>query len=640
MAFVVSDGSLAAVERAPATPLFSIRIGDNLTRDYAALWRAQPELRTVVDFLARNVAQLGLHAFRRLSDVDRQRLAAHPLVDLLERPNPSTTRFRLVNSLVHDLCIFDNAFWLKVRVDGKTLGVRRIRPQRVIPLGANWLEPEEYQIYGTRATLTVPASSLVHFRGYNPTDDRVGSPPIESLRQILAEEWAANVYREQLWRNGTRAAGYIQRPADAPDWGSKGRERFRKEWNAQYTGNATTAGSTPILEDGMTYVPAGTSPRDAQYIESRKLTREEVARSFHVPLPMVGLLEHATFSNIREQHKNLYQDCLGPWLQMIVEDLELQLVPDVPDTAGVYLEFNINEKLRGSFEEQAAQLQASVGGPYMTRNEARARLNLPQLDGGDELITPLNVTATGSTGPEPPPDDTEPKRRKPSVSVKARAPQAVTDTAASDLAKFFKRQGQVVLSALGADKAKGRKAAVDDVFDADRWNDELAADLMRVNNRIASSAARLTAQDFGEDADAIDPAVMTEWLAANATGVAKVLNTVTAGNIGDRLTADDPLAEIGRLFASYAAARAVQIAATQTAAISGFGTVEAAKQLGGDEVTKTWLAGPNARPSHAALNGQTVGLHDTFSNGARWPADSNLDADEAAGCNCSLQING
>lgn len=84
---------------------------------------------------------------------------------------------------------------------------------------------------------------------------------------------------------------------------------------------------------------------------------------------------------------------------MIQQDLALQLLPDFPDTKDLYVEFNLAEKLRGSFEEQAVQLQTAVGGPWMSRNEARARVNLPQVENGDDLITPLNVLTGGQASP-------------------------------------------------------------------------------------------------------------------------------------------------------------------------------------------------------------------------------------------------
>jgi HK97 family phage portal protein len=656
MAFVVSSGALRGVERAAPPPVYSMRIGaSNQYRDYAELWRAQPELRTVVDFLARNIAQLGLHVFRRVSDVDRLRLNDHPLAALLGKPNLSTTPYRMVDALVHDVCIFDNAFLLKVRdADSSTpLGLRRIRPGRIVPTGDDWLEPEGYEIIGSRGRLPVDTSDVVHFRGYNPNDDRLGTPPVESLRQILTEEWAANVYREQLWRNGARLSGYISRPLDAPEWGDKGRKRFHSEWQAQFSGDSSRAGETAILEDGMTFQPTAVTPRDSQYIESRKLTREEVARSYHVPLPMVGILDHATFTNIKELHKQLYQDCLGPWLENFQQEIELQLLPDLPDTTNVYVEFNIAAKLNGSFEEQAVQLQGAVGGPYMSRNEARARLNLPMVDGGNELITPLNVTVGAIPPPQDPdapvpdaqdePSDSaqdDPKTRR--LLVKARAPQRMTDKAAETIAKFFARQGAAIASALGAEKSRGvLKAAVPDVFDTERWNGELAADLLLMSTPIAVTAARDTMQQIGLEPGDFDPYVMSGWLAAHAAGVAKGLNAATAGDLATAIdaaeSAADAIVAVNALFDTWQNGRAQQIATTLTSSMSGFGTVEVGRHHGGSDATKTWVTGDNPRPEHAALDGETVPIDGEFSDGSRWPGGSGNAADDS-NCNCDVTI--
>lgn len=128
----------------------------------------------------------------------------------------------------------------------------------------------------------------------------------------------------------------------------------------------------------MKFVPASQSAKDLQYIEARKLTREEVASAYFIPPTMLGLMGGATYSNITEQHKMLYQDTLGPWLQMIKEEIELQLVPDLAD-GDVYVEFNLREKLTGSFEERQAAITGAVGGPTMTINEARALDNRTRL---------------------------------------------------------------------------------------------------------------------------------------------------------------------------------------------------------------------------------------------------------------------
>lgn len=402
MAFVMSQGRLARIERpvrAAFAPTGSLRLSDTEIAAYAEIWRAQPQVRTVVSFLARNISQLGLHLYRRVSDLDRERVTDHPLAEILAQPNPYTTPYRFMESIVSDMAIYDNAIVVKVRLEGQPRALVRVDPTRVAPVGDNPFTAEAYELRGPRDRVTVPADQVIHLRGYSAVDERWGCSPLEALAGILMEDHQARLYRQQLWRNGARVSGYLERPSEAPEWSDEGKERFRAQWQAQYAGDGGRVGGTPILEDGMKYVPAGTSPKDAQWAESRKLTREEVTAAYHIPLTLVGILDNATYSNISEQHKMMYQDTLAPWLTMIQQDLALQLLPDFPDTKDLYVEFNLAEKLRGSFEEQAVQLQTAVGGPWMSRNEARARVNLPQVENGDDLITPLNVLTGGQASP-------------------------------------------------------------------------------------------------------------------------------------------------------------------------------------------------------------------------------------------------
>ena len=401
MAFVATTGSVRSLSRRSITVTPGrILLSGNYSADYAEIWRTQESVRTVVSFLARNIAQLGVGLYERVGDTDRRKLQDHPLAALLRQPNPWTSRYRFIQSLVCDFAIYDNAYWLKTD-DGGARGLIRIPPQIVKPHGDDWLTPAEFKVDGTSGTRIYPRNQIVFFRGYG-LDKDAGISPLESLRRTLREEYAASEMREQIMRNGARISGYLQRPVDAPDWSDTARERFKKSWQSQYTGSGPGAGGTPVLEDGMTFTPAAQTAKDLQYIEARKLTREEVAAAYFVPPPMLGILDNATFSNITEQHKMLYQDTLGPWLTMITEEIELQLLPDFePVPQRFYVEFNLREKLTGSFEERADAIQKAVGGPTMTVNEARALDNRPPIDGGDTLIVPLNVTQNGNQDPIP-----------------------------------------------------------------------------------------------------------------------------------------------------------------------------------------------------------------------------------------------
>jgi len=378
-----------------------IQVGPEQFRSYEQIYQKQPAVRTVIDFLGRNVAQLGLDVFERTSDTDREKVRDHPLSKLLNDPWPGSkwSKYKLINWTVQEYSIFNSAFWLKAKAPDGSNGVHPV-PRRFVQLvGSNPLAPDKYRIQGTRGPIDLDPDQVVHFYGYNPSTPRDGYPPLETLKQLLQEEYAAAEYREQMWRNGARISGFITRPEKAPRWSSTARQRFMTDWGAY--SSTQQAGGTPILEDGMSWHEGGITPKDAQYIEARQLSREEVAAAYHVDPSMLGMSKSANQSSLGELRKMLYADALGPLLEMLQQDIELQLLPDV-DPAGaskIYVEFNLKAKMQGSFETQAAAISASVGGPWMTRNEGRALYNLSDLPEAEELITPLNVTAGGLASP-------------------------------------------------------------------------------------------------------------------------------------------------------------------------------------------------------------------------------------------------
>ena len=236
-----------------------------------------------------------------------------------------------------------------------------------------------------------------------------GTSPLEALADMLAEERESSKYRRELWEGGARMPGWIERPADAPPWsvpatagGESGRDRFRTGWQA-YASGGLRAGRTPILEDGMKYhaEPGGITPESAQQLEARKFSIAETAAYFHVPPVFVGLLDNANYSNVTAYREILYSDTLGTWLQQIQQAYNARLLthPLIEASEDDFVEFNVAEKLRMSFDEQARIFQVATGAPIMLRSEARQRLNLPFIPGTDDLIVPLNLAVDGQQNP-------------------------------------------------------------------------------------------------------------------------------------------------------------------------------------------------------------------------------------------------
>jgi HK97 family phage portal protein len=655
VAVVQSGGELlnAAPPWSPRMGIGSVRYSSGVVEDYAAIYRTQPNVRLVVNFLARNIAQLRLLAVRRVDDERVVPLERdHGLSRVLRRPNSRTTRHRLVLSIVHDLGIYDRLYLPKLRNPiTNELSLVRIPPQNMRATEeGGWLFPDEFELVGVRGAGTkFPAGQVIYSHGHDPEDPRGGLSPIESIRRILVEDQAATDYRAQMWSRGARMSGVIERPLEAPSWSPAARKRFREEFRETYAGNGPEAGGTPILEEGMVWKEAGFSPKDAEYLGARRLAREEVAAQYHVSPIFVGILENANFSNVSEQHRHLYTDTLGPICDGIEEDLELQLVPEFPDLDPdeIEIRFDLEEKLRGSFTEEATIIQTATGAPWLSRNEARARRGLAPIDGGDELVVPLNVLVGGQASPRdsaPPPALAGRGHGNPVPRARAAKAIAAGTKAADDLpddvqgwhakhvevlVPFFERQAAAVRSRLGA----GTPLEV--AFDDGRWNGELETDFAALAFSMAEEIGTATADEWGGEYDA---ALAEAWLLENARIAAEKVNETTRAELEDALEVefeedeDDPVEAV---FAAAVGVRALQVALTRTTSVSNFARKEGAEQAGVG--FKVWdVRSSNSR--HPGMDGERVPIGDSFSNGLLWPGDPNGREDEIAGCTCRLRF--
>jgi HK97 family phage portal protein len=606
----------------------------------AQMFATQPHLRTVVTFVARNIAQLGLHCFERVSDTDRRRDHSSPFAVTWRRPDPEMTGYDLIFATVGDLLLYDRAYWLIMTTAVASPSgwvLRRLPPPWVSPVrDTSPFTTDAYRVSMGNRTVTVPAEQMLAFTGYSPTDPRTGSPTIEALKRTLWEQIEAARYRNQVWKRGGRVSSVLQRPADAPEWTPEQAERFRADWYATYTGSGPRSGGTPILEDGMTLNRIDFSAHDMEFVDAARLAKETVASAFHVNPTMIGSTENTSYSNVREFRRMLYGDTLGPDIARIEARINTFLLPVLGmDSARFYVEFNVEAKLKGSFQEQTQALQSAVGRPWMTADEARARLNLPAAGGDAEsLVLPLNVLIGGQASPNDSGSQNVGGGGKAlPAQVKVRAGEAHRRKYEQELAGFFARQGRAVRSALGV-------KAGDDWWDADRWDKELSDLLAKLNLNIATDTAHQALQAAGISPDEYDSDRTVNFLRKVAHRIARQTNAVTKAQLDEARTADDPSDAVGHVFDIATGSRAAESAATGVTFASAFGVTESARQYSGDRATKTWqVTSANPRPSHAAVDGETVGINEQFSLGCDWPADGNLSEAESCGCTCSVTVN-
>lgn len=197
-----------------------------------------------------------------------------------------------------------------------------------------------------------------------------GLSRLEPLRSTLMSEDSARRATAAWWRNMGRPSMVL---STEKRLGIEGKERLRQAFISQHTGSGN-AGSTVVLEDGVTAQQMQLSAEEMQYIESRKLNREEVCAVYDVPPTAVHILDHATFSNITEQMRSVYRDSMAPRIEFIESVLNWHIGAEF--NGAKVARFAVAEVLRGDFEKRAPAAVQLVQSGIMKPAEARPLFDL------------------------------------------------------------------------------------------------------------------------------------------------------------------------------------------------------------------------------------------------------------------------
>lgn len=640
----------------------------DFTVAYQTLYRCQPALRTVIDFIARNMASLPIKMAEVDADGDLTQVLAHPLLGLLRRPTPRVTQFEFIRDAVADVCLFDRYVALKLRA-GDTRRLVHVPAPLWRPKSGNGLQSDEIELFpGTASAQLWPRDDAILISGYSPDgSDAEGVAPAETLRATLAEEMASTDARRDVWKRGPRMSGFIKRPVEAPPWAKGAKERFVTEVRAHYAAGGGNSGGMPLLEDGMEIEAFTTSSQEMEYVAVRQLNRREVLATYHMDPSLLGM-ENSGGEGTSAARKNVYADSFGPYAAWFGQRLELELLSEfgLADDGTVLLSLDLEAKLLGHFTDLAEVLSRSVGAPWLTRNEARRISEKPAIEGGDELITPLNVVIGGRASPA----DTAPGTPGAGqasagieIPVKARAmitkagrlhrdmkalPAAKAGEAFSAslrpwvgvheqvIGAWIKRHRRSVLQAIEGG------ALPADAIDPERWAKELGDDAFGVALAMAPEASTPVMVQLGSD-EAYNVAGAEAWLQKNAT----IYGSSVSATLEDDLAAawaapatDDlptPSKRVGSIYEKYLAGRLSWEAVSRTVTVGNFVRHDSAQQVGAG--TKTWIVrSGNPRSSHASLDRVTVAMGDTFANGGKWPGDPALPSDERANCTCEIEF--
>ena len=631
------------------------------------LYTTQANLYSVVSFLSSSVAQLPIKVYERQDEDVRYRDRNSIASKLLFRPNADQTQSEFMEALCTEYLLYGEAIvWLLPDISDSGWQLRIIPSEWITErtCETNYSTTKYKVRTNTGGVIEIDAKNIIEFKKYSPGMPASHLSPISALKQTLIEQIQADKFRTKVWKSSGRLNAYISRPANVTPWTNETRSAWTKAFREAWSAGGSKEGSIPILEDGMTLTPYQFNSREAQFAEGKQLSREDVAAAYHVNPSLIWHTTTQTYASSKDNARALYAECLGPLLQVFQQRINAFLLPKIGvDSSKYYVEFDLEEKLKGSFEERAQIIQSAVGGPWMTRDEARAMNNLPPLEDGtgNEVIVPLNVLIGGQASPQDSVADAyksiaicncnhNVKEVENLNPIEEKIDTEPTDKEKDEinevLDKFFNRQQKSVLSKLGV------KSAVDtEWWDKERWNKELADDLFPVVFALATSKGKKVSKqlnnEYRED-------ITTAYLKKFAESKARIINDVTFEKLqyveenSEYLLSEENTSEEPRnakeVFEKRKSFDKTLIALSLAYSIYKFATKESVDQakyngkMERTKVYKVWITGSNPRPEHARMNGEKVLLNDKFSNGADWVHDDVLGADGTCGCNCKIEV--
>lgn len=357
-----------------------------------------------VRVLSESIAQLPFPVYRRQDDDGRKRDRDHALDWVLNfQPNQWQTAFEFREMLMGHLCLRGNAYAFINRINGEVRSLVPLHPDRIVPSqNPDWSMKYKYTPDGgTQRDLT--SKEIFHLRGIS-SDGIVGVSPITAYREAVGLALATLRHQAKSFGAGVKFNGVLSAPNKLDP---EARKNIKESFQDMHSNE--NAFRTPLLEQGLQWTSVGMTGQDAQTIETRKLTRTDIASVFRVPPHKIGDLERATFSNIEHQAIEFVTDCLTPYCKRWEQRGQLDLL-NPKDQRTHYIEHNLDGLIRGDIKTRYSAYGQAIKDGWMNRNEVRVRENLNRVDGLDEFLEPLNMANPKDRGSD---DDDDEKPTKP-----------------------------------------------------------------------------------------------------------------------------------------------------------------------------------------------------------------------------------
>jgi HK97 family phage portal protein len=361
-----------------------ISVTTDKAMNYTAFW-------SCVTLLAGTQASLPLFLYERIDPRGKKRAIEHPLYRLLhDEPNPEMDSFSYIETLMFHLVASNGNCYSYIDWDDSLTEIKALwimNPERTKKTRNSETGEIVFQYQSEKnGQISIPAYRVWHIPGFG-YDGMIGYTPLTYARNQIGLGIAAEKLGAKIFTNGLTFGGILEHPNKMSELAQ---ERFKKQLEDKYQG-VDKAFKLLILEEGMKYNKNNIPPNDAQWLETRKFQKAEMASFFHIPPHMIGDLDRATFSNIEQQSLEFAIYTMRPWLVRFERSMNRQLL--LPsEKQKYYMEFLIDGLLRGDMESRYRAYAIARNWGWMSANDVCELENRNSIgDQGDIYMAPANM---------------------------------------------------------------------------------------------------------------------------------------------------------------------------------------------------------------------------------------------------------
>lgn len=385
------------------------------SKTVSAVWRASCYISQSLAGLPFMVRKADIGPSGRVRHIDQLR---HPLVQLLNvAPNPEMTAFTFRELMFRSALLWGNGFAEIVRdLSGRVVGLWFIHPDRVqLIRDPNTLQLI-YRISMSMGNTTgglpqlLSPSDILHLKG--PSEDGLwGESVVAYSARTLGLAIGQEEYGSSFFRNSAIPSTVLV-PENKVS--KEIADRLREQWDEKFQGSRK-ASKTAVLPVNMDVKLLTIPNEQAQFLESRRFSVEEIGRWFGVPPNKLFSWEFATYNNQESANREVVGDTLTPWATRMEQEVSQRCLNS--GWGGLDAKHDFRGLLRGDPEGRAKYYESLFGIGSLNSNEVRESEGMnPHKDGERYFIQGNNyipmdrvdemdrVSGNGSSTNQPEPE--------------------------------------------------------------------------------------------------------------------------------------------------------------------------------------------------------------------------------------------